>query len=59
MGEGHGVSRGDAALVNRFVSAATKGSLVEEVIASPEQYVHALSKLAVPMALALLIVARV
>jgi hypothetical protein len=47
MGEGHGVSRGDAALVNRFVNAATKASFLEDVIASPDQYIHALKKLAV------------
>jgi hypothetical protein len=47
MGEGHGVSRGDAALVNRFVNAATKASFLEDVIASPDQYMQALKKLAV------------
>jgi len=43
VSEGPKVTKDDAALVNRFLSSATKHSFLDDALASPEQYLKVLT----------------
>jgi len=47
VSEGPKVTKDDAALVNRFLSSATKHSFLDDALASPEQYLKVLTILSV------------